>query len=187
MANEMSYPKELVRDLIDAKLNWEMTGRIISAIKDSDRFDKYVEILQERVRFPERILLPLTEHLYIVEKGKDRIIKCDCGHEYGDYRENWKLRALIDVVETAEELDVIYPGAAKPDIRCWEIRRYYCPGCGAQLEVESVPRGHPIILDFLPNLDGFYEEWLGSPLSTKMEFKDLTYDLIKKWGQAEEH
>lgn len=185
MTQEISYPKEVIRDLIDGKLSWEMTKRIISGLKDSDRFDKYVETLQERVGFQERILLPLTEHLYIVEKGEERIVKCDCGHEYGDYRENWKLKALIDVPETDEDLGEIYPGVARPDVRYCEIRRYYCPGCGSQLEVESLPRGHPILFDFLPDIDIFYEDWLGRPLSTKKEFKDLTYELAKRWGYSE--
>jgi acetone carboxylase gamma subunit len=181
MVQETSYSTDMIRDLIDAKLPWEMTKRIISGAKDSDRFDKYVEILQERVKFAERILLPLTEHLYIVEKGDERVVKCDCGYEYGDYRENWKLKALIDVLETEEELDRIYPGFLKPDPEICEIRRYYCPGCGTQLEVESVPRGHPMIFDFLPDIDTFYRDWLGKPLSTEKEFRDLTYELIKKW------
>ena len=181
MAQEASYSKEVVRDLIDGRLSWEMTKRIISGAKDGDRFDKYVAILQEKVKFAEKILLPLTEHLYIVEKGDERVVKCDCGYEYGDYRENWKLKALIDVLETEEDLDRIYPGFLKPDPEICEIRRYYCPGCGAQLEVESVPRGHPIIFDFLPDVDTFYRDWLGRPLSTEKEFRDLTYELIKKW------
>ncbi|MFC1999535.1 acetone carboxylase subunit gamma [Chloroflexota bacterium] len=181
MIQDLSYSKDIIKDLIDGKLPWDMTKRIMSGPKDSDRFEKYLDILQERVKFQDRILLPLTEHLYIVEKGDDRVVKCDCGYEYGDYRENWKLKALIDVLETEEELDHIYPGFAKPDANICEIRRYYCPGCGAQLEVDSVPRGYPVIFDFIPDLDTFYKEWLGRPLSTEKEFKDLTYELIKKW------
>lgn len=179
-----SYPKEVIRDLIDANLPWEMTKRMLSGIKDNDRFDKYVEILQERVSWKDRILLPLTEHLYIVEKGEDRITKCDCGQEFGDYRENWKLKALIDVIETEEEMDKLYPGLTKPDVKFCEVRRYYCPGCGVQLEVETVPRGYPIIFDLLPDLDAFYRDWLNRPLTKEKEFKDLTYDYIEreKWG-----
>ena len=181
MGQEISYSKDTIRDLIDGKLPWDETKQIISGAKDSDRFDKYVAILQERVRFADRILLPLTEHLYIVEKGEERIIKCDCGYEYGDYRQNWKLNALIDVLEAEEELDKFYPGFGKPNPKLCEIRRYYCPGCGAQLEVESVPRGYPMIFDFLPDLDTFYEDWLGKPLATKKEPSDLTYEQIKRW------
>jgi acetone carboxylase gamma subunit len=182
MGKEISYPKDVIRDLIDGKLPWEQTKRIISGFKDKDRFDKYLEILQERMPWKERILLPFAEHLYIVEKEGERIVKCDCGHEFGEYRENWKLKALIDVVETEEEMDELYPGLAKPDVHYCEIRRFYCPGCGTQLEVETVPRGYPFIFDFLPDIDTFYKEWLGKPLSGEKEFKDLTYERIKKWG-----
>ena len=181
MGQETSYSKETLRDLIDGKLPWEETQQIISGAKDSHRFDKYVEILQERVRFHEKILLPLAEHLYIVEKGEERIVKCDCCYEYGDYRVNWKLMALIDVLETEQELDKIYPGFGKPNPEYCEIRRYFCPGCGAQLEVEAVPRGYPMIFDFLPDLDTFYKDWLRRPLSTSKEFKDLTYEEIERW------
>ncbi len=90
----MSYSKEDLKDLYDGKLPWEKIKEIMSRPKDDDRFEKYVEILQERVPWKERILLPIGEHLYIVQKGAQRIVKCDCGHEFGDYRKNWKLSAL---------------------------------------------------------------------------------------------
>lgn len=182
MSESISYSKDTIRGLIDGKLSWEVTKQIISSPKDSDRFDKYVDILQERVAFKERILLPLTEHLYVVESGGQRVVKCDCGYEFGDYRENWKLRALIDVLETEEQLDSVYPGFTKPDPEVCEIRRFYCPGCGSQLEVESVPRYHPIIFDFLPDVDTFYGDWLGRPLANTHEHRDLTYEVIRRWA-----
>jgi acetone carboxylase gamma subunit len=178
-----TYPKETIKDLFDGKLPWDQTKAIISGHKDEDRFDKYVEVLQEKLPFKERILLPLTDELFIVEKGEDRVVKCRCGHEYGDYRENWKLKALIHVRETQEEIDELYPYPAKPDTEWCEIREFYCPGCGSQLEVDTVPFGYPVVFDFLPDLDTFYGEWLNRPLKAKKEFKDLSYDLVKKWAE----
>src|SRR2546429_1902717 len=35
-------------------------------------------------------MLPIGEYLYIVQKGTDRVIKCNCGQEFGDYHQNWK-------------------------------------------------------------------------------------------------
>jgi N-methylhydantoinase A/oxoprolinase/acetone carboxylase beta subunit len=32
------------------------------------------------------------------------------------------------------------------------------------LEVEAVPPGYPVIHDFVPDLEGFYEQWLGREL-----------------------
>ena len=177
---ERTYSKEILKDLIEGKLPWERAKQIISGYKEEDRFEKYVEILQEKVKWPEKILLPLTDELYIVQKGEERVIKCSCGYEYGDYRENWKLKALIHVRESKEELKEIYPYPGGPDPEYCEIREYYCPGCGTQLQVETVPYGYPVVFDFLPDLDSFYREWLGRPLPQEKEFKDLSYEYIKK-------
>ena len=179
----ISYPKEVIRDLIEGKLPWDQIKSIISGHKDDDRFDKYVEVLQEKVPWKEQILLPLTDQLYIVQKGSERIVKCYCGHEFGDYRENWKLKSLIHVRETEEEIDELYPYPSKPDPEYCEIREHYCPGCGTQLEVDVVPFGYPAVLDFLPDLDTFYGEWLGRPLPEEKECKDLTCGLTRKWRE----
>jgi len=180
---DVSYPKEVIRELIEARLPWERTKWIISDYKDEDRFDKYLEVLQEKVPWQEKILLPLTDELYIVEKDDERVVRCGCGYEFGEYRGNWKLKALIHVRDSQEEIEELYPAvySSKPDIELCEIREYYCPGCGNQLEVETVPFGYPVIFDFLPDLDAFYREWLGRPLKTKKEFKDLSGEVIKKW------
>jgi len=180
-----SYPKETIKELIEGRLPWERLKWIISGYKDEDRFFKVIEVLQENVPWKEKILLPLTDDLYIIEKDEERIVKCFCGHEFGDYRENWKLKALIHVRDTEEEVEELYPSAyeTRPPLELCEIREYYCPGCGNQLEVEVVPFGYPIIFDFLPDLDTFYREWLESPLRNKMEFKDLSYEVIKDWQE----
>jgi acetone carboxylase, gamma subunit len=176
---EKSYSKEIIKDLMGGKLPWARTKQIISDHKDEDRFDKYVEILQEKVVWIEKILLPLTDELFIVQKGDERIVKCTCGHEYGDYRVNWKLNALIHVRESPQEIKEIYPYPGAPDPEYCEMREYYCPGCGTQLQVETVPFGYPVVFDFLPDLDSFYKDWLNRPLPQEKEFKDLSYDYIK--------
>lgn len=178
----MSYSKQDLKELYEGKLPWEKVKEIMSRPKDDDRFEKYVEIFQEKVPWAERILLPIGEHLYIVQKGKERIVKCDCGHEFGDYRRNWKLSAHIFVRDTREKLEEIYPGIKCPDPALCEIREFICPKCAALLKVESVPVGYPIIFDFLPDLDAFYGEWLGKPLPDKKEFKDMSSEVIKGWG-----
>ncbi len=183
---KVSHPKEVIRDLVEERLPWDRVKSLISGYKDYDRFDKYVEVLQERMPWKERILLPLTNELYKVEKGDGRIVKCSCGQEFGDYRENWKLKALIHVRDSDEEIRELYPRPGAVDPEYCEVREYYCPGCGTQLEVETVPFGYPAIFDFLPDLDTFYAEWLGRPLKTQKEFKDLTYDLTESWGSEKE-
>jgi acetone carboxylase gamma subunit len=159
-----TYPKDVVADLIEGKLPWEQTKRIQSSFKDTDRFDTYIEVLQEKVPWSERILLPIGEHLTIVQKGSEPVVKCDCGHEYGPYTQNWKLNALIYVRDTVEKLQELYPGhkACEPSLQ--EVREFICPGCGTVHEVEAVPPGYPVNFDFLPDLEGFYTEILGRPL-----------------------
>jgi len=178
-----SYPpKEVLKDLIDGKLDWPRVKQIMSSPKDTDRFEKYVALMQERVPWPEQILLPLGEHLFVVAKGKERIVKCDCGNEFGDWRDNWKLQAVVFVRNTAESLAELYPGPRSPDPAWCEIREFYCPGCGAQLEVENVPPGYPVSFDFLPDIDGLYAHWIGKPLSDEVPAEDRSCDVTRRWA-----
>jgi acetone carboxylase gamma subunit len=172
--------KDTLRDLVDEKLPRAQVRAIQSGYKDRDRFDKYVAILQERVPWKEQIVLPFGEHLFITipsagkpadgpaegatSESPSYVVKCECGHEFGGYRENWKLEALINVRETAEELREIYPEKMHGDPDWNVLREFFCPGCKTLLEVEAVPPGYPLVHDFVPDLEGFYEEWLGRPL-----------------------
>lgn len=179
-----SYSKEDLRDMYDGILPWEKTREIMSRPKDDDRFEKYIEILQERVSYREKILMPLGDHLNVVQKGGERVVKCDCGHDFGDWRKNWKLNALIYVRDDKAKLEEVYPGFRCPDPNILEMREFYCPKCGVMLKVEYVPVGYPIIFDALPDIDGFYRDWLGKPLPDEREFKDMTYELTKSWGKS---
>lgn len=156
------YDSETLEKLIDGRLPWPEVKNIMSSFKDPDRFDKYVAILQDRVPWDERILLPLAMHLYIVEKAdSSRVVRCDCGHEFGDYRENWKHSALVFKRDTEEKLREVYPPMMHSRPEWIELREYYCPGCRTQLEVEAVPPCYPPIFDFQPDLEAFYRDWLG--------------------------
>ena len=159
------YNRETLELLIDGKLPWNDTKRIMSAFKDPDRFDKYIEILSDRVKWDDRILLPLGLHLFIVEKTDgSRVVKCDCGYEFGDYHVNWKLSALIFVRDSDEKMQEIYPPLMHSKPNWIQLREYYCPRCRAQLEVEAVPPGYPVVFDFQPDLETFYREWLNRTL-----------------------
>lgn len=180
----MEYNKADLEDLYDGRLPWDRVRQIMSQPKDDDRFDKYIEILQDRVPWSERILLPIGEHLYVVQKDGERVVKCDCGQEFGDYRINWKLNALIFARDNRARLEEVYPGIKCPDPNLCEVREYYCPGCAAMLKVESVPVGYPVIFDFLPDIDAFYRDWLGRPLSDEKAFRDMTSDAIREWSRS---
>jgi acetone carboxylase, gamma subunit len=157
--------KDTLRDLVDEKLPRAQVRAIQSGYKDADRFDKYVAVLQEKVAWDTPIVLPFGEHLYIVSNGSGHyMIKCDCGHEFCDYRENWKLEALVNVRQTVEDLREIYPDKMHGDPEWNVLREYFCPGCKTLLDVEAVPPGYPPVHDFVPDLEGFYNDWLGRPL-----------------------
>ncbi len=178
------YDSKEIQQLIDGKLPWTRVQEIMKAPKDASRFEKWVEILQGRVPWPEKILLPLTPSLFIVQKGRERIVKCRCGQEFGDYRVNWKLSASIFVRDSEEKLREVYRGREQPDPTWVQIREYYCPGCSAQLEVEAVPRGCPPDFEFLPDLDTFYRDWLGRPLPDEKDYEDKTLETIRQWGSC---
>jgi acetone carboxylase, gamma subunit len=170
----MKLDKDVLRDLVDEKLPRAQIRAIQSGYKDTDRFDKYVAVLQEKVGWDDQIVLPFGEHLYIVRKkpsgakapdGSPKyVIKCDCGKEFCDYRENWKLEALINVRDSEDALREIYPDKMHGDPTWNVLREYFCPGCKTLLEVEAVPPGYPPVHDFVPDLEGFYSDWLGRPL-----------------------
>ncbi|MCS7276177.1 MAG: acetone carboxylase subunit gamma [Dehalococcoidia bacterium] len=181
------YDISEIEKLADGKLPWTRVQEIMRLPKDTDRFFKWLRILQSRVPWPDRILLPLTTALFVVEKEDGRrIVKCRCGHEFDDYRVNWKLHALVYVRETEEQMREVYRGREMPDPNWVQIREYYCPGCGTQLEVEAVPRGCPPDFEFLPDIDSFYSQWLGQPLGGQpYQFEDRTQQVIEQWARED--
>lgn len=154
--------------------------------KDKDRFWKYLEVLQSKVTWKDRILLPISDHLYVVGQGPGkRVVKCDCGQEFGDFRANWKLACLISVRRTEGEMREIFTVGGYPDLNAGsEIREFYCPGCLTLLCVESCPRGYPVIFDFLPDIDSLYRDWLGSPLPDESPewYDDRTVSLVQEFA-----
>lgn len=159
------FDKKTIEELVDGSIEFFKLKEMLSGFKDPERFDLYMEILQERVPWKEKILLPAGLHLYIVAKENgERVIKCDCGHEFCEASDNWKLHALVYVRDTEEKLEEIYPKLLAPDPAWQVIREYYCPSCGVQLEVENVAPWYPVIKEFEPDIDAFYNEWLGRPV-----------------------
>lgn len=176
-----AHSREYLESLARGNLEWTRAREMMTASKDPDRFERMIEIESERVPWDDRILLPYGEHLYIVEQGPNRLVKCSCGHEFGDYRKNWKFSALINVRDDEESLEELYAGPRKPDPNVCEIREYICPGCGTLLEVEALPPGYPPVFNFLPDLDGFYSKWLGKSLNNSVECEDLSGEITAQW------
>jgi acetone carboxylase gamma subunit len=160
----IEYPIDVIRDLLAGRLPWPQIHQVMSGHKDADRFQKYRMLLQERQDGGE-VVLPIGERLVIVRRDREFVVRCECGHEFGDFRTNWKLGARILVRDTDELLDEIYPGRLKCDPEWMEIRELICPGCAALLEVEAVPPGYPLMFDMLPDIEAFYGSFLDEPVS----------------------
>jgi acetone carboxylase, gamma subunit len=148
-----AWSKDVLRDLSEGALDLDVLLEMQQGDKEDDRFETMLAIEQDKISWTDKIVVPLGEHLYVVQKGDDRVVKCTCGYEFGDYRQNWKLNAAVYVRDTEESLDEIYPGPRKCDVTWMGLREYYCPTCGRMLEQEAVPPGYPVVFDFLPELD----------------------------------
>jgi acetone carboxylase gamma subunit len=155
--------KQTIHDMLDGKVaDDRLRDEILPDPKDPERFEKTIEVHQERVEFDERILVPLNDHLYVVAKDGDRVVKGGCGHEFCGVDENWKLACQVRVRESQDETAELFPewSTPKPDWT-FQVREYFCPGCYALVNVSSVPAGYPMYAPFEPDVDTFYEEWLG--------------------------
>jgi acetone carboxylase, gamma subunit len=145
------YSKEMIRDLIDGRLPLEEVTRMQQE-KDQDRTRRVIEVEQDRVSWDDPILVCLQEHLYVVQKESgERVVKCICGNEFGDYRINWKEASLVYERHPQDgEIFLRHTGA---DPAWQQLREFYCPGCAALLDVEPGPIGYPFIFNFLPDLE----------------------------------
>jgi len=177
---------ELIAQLVEGQLDDDNVTRLQRLPrKDLDRFWKYLAVLQSRVPWQDQILLRLGDKLYIVRNAANqRVVKCDCGHEFGDYRYNWKLGCRIRTRRTLEEMREVYdPLPACPEPGWQEIREFFCPTCATQHAVEVVAPGYPIVFEMLPDLDKFYRDYLGTPLPDEAPdwYRDDTGELTNSW------
>lgn len=187
MSIEANVSKELIEQLIDGTIDAENATRLLKMDrKDKDRFFNYVAVLQERVSWDDRILMRLGDKVYIViNADKQRVVKCECGHKFCDYRKNWKLECKIRSRRTLDEMQQVYDlTPAVPEPGWQEIREFFCPNCASQLAVEIVAPGYPIVFEMLPDLDKFYREYLGRPLDDESPewYQDQTHAVTQQWA-----
>lgn len=154
---------ELLADLLDEKLSRRAVKDIQSGLKDPGRFDLWVAVLQARVAYDDPIVLPYGEGLNIVRRRSDGelVIRTDAGHDFCAWNENWRMHAPMFVRDTDELYREIYPRLAHPEGEWMELREFYCPISGHLLETDAVPPGYPVLHEYLPDVTGFYEGWLG--------------------------
>ncbi len=166
-----TYTQEQISKLVDGKLDWDTTMRMLTMPKDAERFEMYLQTLQDRLDWQDKIVLPLGPHLHIVQKADSRkwVVKCDCGHEYCDWKQNWKLHARVYVRESEAAMKEVYPTLMAPDTTWQVYREYYCPQCAAMHDVEAPTPWYPVIHDFEPDIDTFYKDWLGLPVPARVD------------------
>ena len=167
----MAYTRAKIADLVDGKIDHDTLHQMLSTPKDKERFVTYVEILQERVNWDDKIVLPLGPKLFVVQLKTTRQwkIRCDCGHDFCDWRDNWKLHAHIHVRDSQEKMEEIYPRLMAPTSSWQVLREYYCPKCGTLHDVEAPTPWYPVLRDFEPDIDTFYKDWLGLPIPERVD------------------
>ena len=94
----------------------------------------------ERLRVTEYLELDLDAEMWHCNR---------CGHLIGPAGHNYKEGCLVHQRDPRE---VHREGVAgeftfAPDPEWVRIVEFYCPGCGAQVETEYLPPGHPITHD----------------------------------------
>jgi len=179
--------QDLIAQLVEGRIDDDNATRLLKLPrKDADRFQKYIAVLQARVAWQDTILLRLGDNLYIVRNAHGgRVVKCACGHEFGDYRQNWKLGCRIRTRRTLDEMRQVYdPLPACPEPGWQEIREFFCPECATQHAVEVVAPGYPVVFEMLPDLDKFYREYLGTPLPDESPdwYRDKTDTVTGAWA-----
>ena len=187
MSIEANVSKALIKQLVEGTIDKDNSTRLLKMDrKDKDRFFNYIAVLQEQARWDDRILMRLGDKVYIViNTERQRVVKCECGHEFCDYRKNWKLQCKIRTRRTLDEMQQVYDLApAVPEPGWQEIREFFCPICASQLAVEIVAPGYPIVFEMLPDLDKFYREYLGDPLDDESSDwdQDLTHSVSQQWA-----
>ena len=154
--------EETLGALLDEKLSRREVKAMQSAYKDADRFDKWIAALQQRVPYSERIVLPMGEGLNAVRDAAGALVtRCDCGHDFCQPEDNWKMHAVMNVRDTVDAMREVFPKMSHADPEWMELREFFCPACARQLEVECSPPGYPVVHEFLPDIEGFYRGWLG--------------------------
>ena len=93
------------------------------------------------------------------------VIRCDAGHDFCRFDENWKMDAAVFVRDSDELLRRGLPEDGPLRSRVDGAARVLLPevrpaarGRGGR------PPGYPVVHDFLPDIEGFYRGWLGREL-----------------------
>jgi len=169
MSKEDQSSQEITRGLVRRELAWPDLFKLMREPKSPNRFDETIAALQEMVPWKNQILLPLGENLFIVAKNGRAIIKTMAGAELCAWNENWKMKCRVSIKRSKTDFKKIFPQEhMNIDPELIEIREWICPKSGMLLDVDCVPPTFPVEIDFTPDLETFYTEWLGRKLPVKL-------------------
>ena len=100
----------------------------------------------ERIRMTEYLDLDLDSEMWHCNR---------CGRQLISARENYKQGCLLYNRDPREIHPPLIEGeyTFSPDPAWVRIVEFYCPGCGAQIETEYLPPGHPITYDIELDID----------------------------------
>jgi acetone carboxylase gamma subunit len=103
-----------------------------------------------------------------------------CGHDLWSARDNYKRGLLVYDRDPREIHKPLldprkYELTFAPDPAWCRILEYYCPHCGAMIETEYLPPGHPPVRDIEFDLDALKAQWQGrEEVATAPVGNDLT-------------
>jgi acetophenone carboxylase len=99
-----------------------------------------------RIRFTEYLDLDLDGEAWCCNR---------CNAELGSARRPYKEGCLVYERDPREIHPPLIEGAFtfSPDPDWVRILEFYCPGCGAQVETEYLPPGHPVTVDIELDVD----------------------------------
>ncbi|TDJ64594.1 MAG: acetone carboxylase subunit gamma [Proteobacteria bacterium] len=169
MAVDNLSSAEVTAALMRRELAWPDLFKLMREPKSDQRFDEMIAAVQAMVPWQEKILLPLGENLFIVAKKGKAIVKTMGGAELCAWNENWKMKCRVRIRKTTADLNKIFPRehmTIDPDLV--ELREWICPKSGMLLDVDCVPPTYPVEVDFTPDLEVFYTQWLGRKLPVKL-------------------
>lgn len=182
MAEKDTSSQEVTRALLKRELSWKDLLKLMREPKSQNRFDEVITALQDTVPWPEQILLPLGENLFIVAKKGKAIIKTMAGAELCAWNENWKMKCRVIVRRTRADLEKVFPAAHLTiDPELVELREFYCPKSGTLLDVDCVPPTYPVEVDFTPDLEAFYRDWIEKPLPVKLYLRRTVRPQSRSW------
>ncbi|GAA1380306.1 hypothetical protein GCM10009613_04460 [Pseudonocardia kongjuensis] len=102
--------------------------------------------MSDRIRITEYLVIDLATASWHCER---------CDHRIGPAGEDYKRGLLLHDRDPREIHPPRFDGGhdVAPDPAWCRIVEYYCPGCGAQVEAEYLPPGHPLVRDIEIDLD----------------------------------